>query len=122
MQNTETKRFKENNYFKTDEKVLTNSLFIMEVLNMKNMVIGQQIWELVDTIENTYLTREFSIWQVSEKLGISVYDVRKTLELLGYDHTLKRNLETRLHGKLIYGVLTPEKFSFLEKYIDKEEE
>lgn len=89
---------------------------------MEKMLNGQRIWDLVDMIEKLYLTRKSSITQIAEELGVPEYVVSKTLRVLDYDHTLKRNAETRLHGKLVHGVLTPEKFPFIEKYIYNEEE
>ena len=86
---------------------------------MEKIAYGLQIWNLVDTIENMYLSRKFSISQLSGILGISETDVSKTLHILGYYHTLNRNVEVISNKRLIYGILTPEKFFFLGKYFSE---
>ena len=66
------------------------------------------MWELIDKIEELYLSREYSYEQIGGILGISVSAVQKTLNQLNYNHTLKRNADTRLNEKLINGVHTPD--------------
>lgn len=79
-----------------------------------------KIMELVDKITEQYDGREDRIPEVAEKLGISKDDVRMTLKACNYSHTIKRTPENALQGQLINGIISPDKFPFLEKYLERE--
>lgn len=79
-----------------------------------------KIMELVDKITQQYDGREDRIPELARKLGISVEDIKKTLKACNYSHTIKRTPENALQGQLINGVISPNKFPFLEKYIERE--
>lgn len=79
-----------------------------------------KIMELVDKITQQYDGREDRIPELARKLGILVEDIKKTLKACNYSHTIKRTPENALQGQLINGVISPDKFPFLEKYIERE--
>lgn len=85
-----------------------------------NSDVGLKIMELVDKITKQYDGREDRIPELAKKLDMSIEDVRKTLKVCNYSHTIKRTPENALQGQLINGMISPDKFPFLEKYKGRE--
>lgn len=85
-----------------------------------NSDLEVKIMEVVDKITGLYDGREDRIPELAKKLDVSVEDIRKTLKVCNYSHTIKRTPENALQGQLINGVISPDKFPFLEKYIGRE--
>ena len=80
---------------------------------------GLKIMELVEKVTQLYDGREDRIPELANKLGLLEEDVRKTLKVCNYSHTIKRTPENVLQGQLINGVISPDKFPFLKKYVEE---
>ena len=91
----------------------------MEELIMKrelSMHEKKEISEKMDAIENAYKGRNCTISDLGREFKIPKSIIQKTLKNSNYCHGIKRTKENRLNNKLINGVITPEKNTFLLKY------
>ena len=78
------------------------------------------IWKLADTIEEMYQTRKYTIPELPQVTNIPEAANRRVLKQLNYYHGIQRAVDNNLSGRPINGVYTPEKLSFLLKYIYSE--
>ena len=70
-------------------------------------------------ILDLYNTREYKICDLSHKIGISEYYVRKILHDHNYYHGIHRNNDNMINGRKIKPLIFLDNYKFLERHFDE---
>lgn len=74
--------------------------------------------EKAKIIIDAYQKRNFTQAQLAAKYNISESDIRKTLQLSNYEHTIHRNSSNLRDGQSYRPIIFDQDFNFLDKYDD----